>query len=478
METYNGRVSFGNSLMQKKEKRLEVVVLAAGQGTRMRSKRPKVLLEIGGTALVEHVIKTAFKLKPDNVHVVVGHESNAVQESLSEYDVRYAAQAEQLGTAHAVMQAMPSIDKDATVLILLGDVPLVSLGTLENCLLQAEEGISLVTSNVEDPSGLGRIIRGSDGRISRIVEEKDASSEECRIREINSGIFCVGPTILEEFFQNISTNNVQNEYYLTDIVAFALEKDIEVTTVSPKRVSEIQGVNDRVQLADLERIHQLDQARELMEGGVTLADPARIDVRGNLRYGIDCSIDINVVFEGEVLLGDGVMIGPGSDLRDVQLGDGVVVEPNTIIDGAIVGARCQLGPFARIRPGTLIGANARIGNFVETKKTKIGSGTKASHLAYLGDSKIGSEVNIGAGTITCNFDGVDKHKTIIGDDVFIGTNSTLVAPLTISNGAYVGAGSTITSDVDSDVLAVGRGRQRNITGWVSPAKKQSRSDNK
>ena len=251
METYNGRVSFGNSLMQKKEKRLEVVVLAAGQGTRMRSKRPKVLHEIGGTALVERVIKTAFKLKPDNVHVVVGHESNAVQESLSEYDVRYAAQAEQLGTAHAVMQAMPSIDKDATVLILLGDVPLVSLGTLENCLLQAKEGISLVTSNVEDPSGLGRIIRGSDGRISRIVEEKDASSEECRIREINSGIFCVGPTILEEFLQNISTNNAQNEYYLTDIVAFALEKDIEVTTVSPKRVSEIQGVNDRVQLADL-----------------------------------------------------------------------------------------------------------------------------------------------------------------------------------------------------------------------------------
>ena len=422
--------------MQKKEKRLEVVVLAAGQGTRMRSKRPKVLHEIGGTALVERVIKTAFKLKPDNVHVVVGHESNAVQESLSEYDVRYAAQAEQLGTAHAVMQAMPSIDKDATVLILLGDVPLVSLGTLENCLLQAEEGISLVTSNVEDPSGLGRIIRGSDGRISRIVEEKDASSEECRIREINSGIFCVGPTILEEFFKNISTNNAQNEYYLTD------------------------------------------QARVLMEGGVTLADPARIDIRGNLRYGIDCSIDINVVFEGEVILGEGVMIGPGSYLRDVQLGDGVVVEPNTIIDGAIVGARCQLGPFARIRPGTLIGANARIGNFVETKKTKIGSGTKASHLAYLGDSKIGSEVNIGAGTITCNFDGVDKHKTIIGDDVFIGTNSTLVAPLTISNGAYVGAGSTITSDVDSDVLAVGRGRQRNITGWVSPAKKQSRSDNK
>ena len=452
--------------------RLEVIILAAGEGTRMQSSIPKVLHVVGGRPLLEHVLKIASDLKPDTLNVVIGHGAMEVKAEIEAPHVAWVEQSEQKGTGHAVMQAMDRVDPSAAVLVLYGDVPLIEKTTLGRCIAAAEDGIGVVTVEVPDPEGLGRILRESDGRISAIVEEQDATEQQRTIKEINTGILAASAATLAPLLASIETHNAQGEYYLTDVISLAASSGVQVTGVSATCPEEVQGINDRSQLASVERHFQRREAERLLASGVTLADPARLDLRGTLTAGRDCFIDINVVIEGTVVIGDNVSIGPGCVVADSELADGVVIEAHSVVEGAVVGSDCRLGPFARVRPGTELAEGARIGNFVETKKAIIGAGTKANHLAYLGDSTIGAECNIGAGTVTCNYDGVDKNETRIGDGVFVGTNSTLVAPLTIDEGAYVAAGSTITSKVDSEDLAVGRARQRNIQGWVPPTKRK------
>ncbi|MEE3182669.1 MAG: bifunctional UDP-N-acetylglucosamine diphosphorylase/glucosamine-1-phosphate N-acetyltransferase GlmU [Pseudomonadota bacterium] len=452
--------------------RLEVIVLAAGEGTRMKSNIPKVLHVVGGRPLLEHVLNVASDLSPDTLTVVIGHGGAEVKARIEAPDVAWVDQAERKGTGHAVIQAMDNVDPSATVLVLYGDVPLIEKTTLEQCIAAASDGIGIVTVEMSDPKGLGRILRGADGRISAIIEEQDATEQQRTIKEVNTGILAASNATLAPLLASIETHNSQGEYYLTDVISLAASSGTQVTGVNAICPEEVQGINDHIQLAAVERHFQRREAERLMVSGVTLADPARLDLRGTLTAGRDCFIDINVVIEGTVAIGDNVSIGPGCVVTDSKLADGVVVEAHSVVEGAIVGSRCRLGPFARVRPGTELAEGARIGNFVETKKAIIGAGTKANHLAYLGDSTIGAECNIGAGTVTCNYDGVDKNETHIGDGVFVGTNSTLVAPLTIDEGAYVAAGSTITSKVDSEDLAVGRARQRNIQGWVPPTKRK------
>ncbi len=452
--------------------RLEVIVLAAGEGTRMQSSIPKVLHVVGGRPLLEHVLNVASDLSPDTLTVVIGHGGAEVKARIEAPDVAWVDQAERKGTGHAVIQAMDNVDPSATVLVLYGDVPLIEKTTLEQCIAAASDGIGIVTVEMSDPKGLGRILRGADGRISAIIEEQDATEQQRTIKEVNTGILAASNATLAPLLASIETHNSQGEYYLTDVISLAASSGTQVTGVNAICPEEVQGINDHIQLAAVERHFQRREAERLMVSGVTLADPARLDLRGTLTAGRDCFIDINVVIEGTVAIGDNVSIGPGCVVTDSELADGVVVEAHSVVEGAIVGSRCRLGPFARVRPGTELAEGARIGNFVETKKAIIGAGTKANHLAYLGDSTIGAECNIGAGTVTCNYDGVDKNETHIGDGVFVGTNSTLVAPLTIDEGAYVAAGSTITSKVDSEDLAVGRARQRNIQGWVPPTKRK------
>ncbi|MEC8868105.1 MAG: bifunctional UDP-N-acetylglucosamine diphosphorylase/glucosamine-1-phosphate N-acetyltransferase GlmU [Pseudomonadota bacterium] len=452
--------------------RLEVIVLAAGEGTRMQSSIPKVLHVVGGRPLLEHVLNVASDLSPDTLNVVIGHGGAEVKARIEAPDVAWVDQAERKGTGHAVIQAMDNVDPSATVLVLYGDVPLIEKTTLEQCIAAASDGIGIVTVEMSDPKGLGRILRGADGRISAIIEEQDATEQQRTIKEVNTGILAASSATLALLLASIETHNSQGEYYLTDVISLAASSGTQVTGVNAICPEEVQGINDHIQLAAVERHFQRREAERLMVSGVTLADPARLDLRGTLTAGRDCFIDINVVIEGTVAIGDNVSIGPGCVVTDSELADGVVVEAHSVVEGAIVGSRCRLGPFARVRPGTELAEGARIGNFVETKKAIIGAGTKANHLAYLGDSTIGAECNIGAGTVTCNYDGVDKNETHIGDGVFVGTNSTLVAPLTIDEGAYVAAGSTITSKVDSEDLAVGRARQRNIQGWVPPTKRK------
>ncbi|SUZ84521.1 uncharacterized protein METZ01_LOCUS37375 [marine metagenome] len=452
--------------------RLEVIVLAAGEGTRMQSSIPKVLHVVGGRPLLEHVLNVASDLSPDTLNVVIGHGGAEVKARIEAPDVAWVDQAERKGTGHAVIQAMDNVDPSATVLVLYGDVPLIEKTTLEQCIAAASDGIGIVTVEMSDPKGLGRILRGADGRISAIIEEQDATEQQRTIKEVNTGILAASSATLAPLLASIETHNSQGEYYLTDVISLAASSGTQVTGVNAICPEEVQGINDHIQLAAVERHFQRREAERLMVSGVTLADPARLDLRGTLTAGRDCFIDINVVIEGTVAIGDNVSIGPGCVVTDSELADGVVVEAHSVVEGAIVGSRCRLGPFARVRPGTELAEGARIGNFVETKKAIIGAGTKANHLAYLGDSTIGAECNIGAGTVTCNYDGVDKNETHIGDGVFVGTNSTLVAPLTIDEGAYVAAGSTITSKVDSEDLAVGRARQRNIQGWVPPTKRK------
>ncbi|MEC9285942.1 MAG: bifunctional UDP-N-acetylglucosamine diphosphorylase/glucosamine-1-phosphate N-acetyltransferase GlmU [Pseudomonadota bacterium] len=452
--------------------RLEVIVLAAGEGTRMQSSIPKVLHVVGGRPLLEHVLNVASDLSPDTLNVVIGHGGAEVKARIEAPDVAWVDQAERKGTGHAVIQAMDNVDPSATVLVLYGDVPLIEKTTLEQCIAAASDGIGIVTVEMSDPKGLGRILRGADGRISAIIEEQDATEQQRTIKEVNTGILAASSATLAPLLASIETHNSQGEYYLTDVISRAASSGIQVTGVGAICPEEVQGINDHIQLAAVERHFQRREAERLMVSGVTLADPARLDLRGTLTAGRDCFIDINVVIEGTVAIGDNVSIGPGCVVTDSELANGVVVEAHSVVEGAIVGSHCRLGPFARVRPGTELAEGARIGNFVETKKAIIGAGTKANHLAYLGDSTIGAECNIGAGTVTCNYDGVDKNETHIGDGVFVGTNSTLVAPLTIDEGAYVAAGSTITSKVDSEDLAVGRARQRNIQGWVPPTKRK------
>lgn len=462
----------------ERESSLEVIVLAAGAGTRMRSRLPKMLHCVGGKPLLAHVIDAAEALQPTHLRVVVGEGAEAVQAAFaSRTDIRWTLQRERKGTGHAVMQAMPEVAEDATVLVLAGDVPLVRSEVLERCAAMARNGLALVTARVADPTGLGRIRRGADGGVLCVIEQRDIGefdfNEYGKINEINTGILAAPAALLSDLLGKVRADNAQREFYLTSVVSLAALRRIGVNAVKGGH-REALGINDRQQLAAAERAWQAIEVQRLMAAGVTIADPSRVDIRGRVTAGQDCFIDINVVLEGEVTLGDDVRVEAGCVIRDATVGDGAHIKPHSVIEGATIGPRCEIGPFARLRPGTELGESVRIGNFVETKKARLGAGTKASHLAYLGDATLGADCNVGAGTITCNYDGVDKHPTDVGDGVFIGTNATLVAPLTIEDEAYVAAGSTVTTRVQQGDLAVGRARQRNISGWSPPAKRKAR----
>ena len=456
----------------KPDKKIEAVILAAGQGTRMASKLPKVLHQLAGQELLRHVLTAVARLEPENTHVVVGFEAAQVREAFDDMNaqISWVTQEQQLGTGHAVKQAAQGISKGTTVLVLLGDVPLITKDTLSACVDQASDNsICLVTADVANPDGLGRIIRNAEGSIEKIVEQHDASDDELRITEINSGILAIPSEILVDLLSQVTNDNAKKEYYLTDIVSLAKARGIEVIGMKADEADEVSGINTRQQLSALERSHQRKQAQKLMAGGVAIADPERLDIRGKVTAGVDCFIDVSVIFEGEVVLGDGVSIASGCVISNSRLGHGVRVEPHTLVDGASVAKGCTLGPFARIRPGTVLDENVKVGNFVETKKAKLGRGTKANHLAYLGAANLGEDCNIGAGSVTCNYDGAEKHTTTIGNEVFVGTNTTLVAPVDIEDNAFVAAGSTITKTVEAGDLAVGRGRQKNIKGWRRPS---------
>ncbi|NOX51229.1 MAG: UDP-N-acetylglucosamine diphosphorylase/glucosamine-1-phosphate N-acetyltransferase [Gammaproteobacteria bacterium] len=447
---------------------LDVIILAAGKGTRMRSSKAKVLHELAGRSLISHVICTAQQLQPREVAVVVGHQANEVQASVPG-EHSWILQRQQLGTGHAVAQAMAGLAGDGVVLVLYGDVPLINIQTLVDCCSAADAGqVGLVTAEFEAPGQLGRIVRDDRGRIQKIVEYKDANDEQRAICEINSGILAAPASKLMNWLAAIKPNNAQGEYYLTDIIAMAVADGVEVAGITALNPVDVTGVNDRAQLAGLEREFQRRQANRLMLDGVTIADPDRIDIRGEVSIGEDSFLDINVVLEGQVELGRGVRVGPGAVIINSHIGDRTQVHAHTVIEGAQVAEDCSLGPFARIRAGSELAEGVKIGNFVETKKAKLGPGTKAGHLAYLGDAQLGADCNIGAGTITCNYDGVNKHITTIGNNVFVGSNSTLIAPVTLEDNAFTAAGSTITSKVSDGDLAVGRAKQRNIAGWVRP----------
>ena len=452
---------------------LSVVILAAGQGRRMRSSLPKVMHKLAGKTLLARVLDTASWLPCRQIYVVYGEGGALAREAHPAPDAQWVEQKERLGTGHAVAQVIDFIPDQDDVAVLYGDVPLLTLQTLEKLTAAAAEtGFALLTAKLPDPAGYGRIIRDVKGKILKIVEEKDATDQEKSVREINTGTMAVKSQWLKKWLRKLSADNAQQEYLLTDIVAMAVAENIAAHSVEPASEMEIAGVNDRAQLVFLERYHQFTQAQALMRQGVTLADPARFDLRGELQAGADVFIDVNVVIEGKVRLGNGVTIGPNCVLRDAELGDGVVVFSHCVIDNAIVGRGGKLGPFARIRPGTSLGEETQIGNFVEVKQSTIKAGSKANHLAYIGDSEVGAGVNIGAGTITCNYDGAAKHKTLIGDDVFIGSNTELVAPVTINDGATIGAGATITKDVEAGALALSKRERKTIKNWRRPGKKQ------
>ena len=436
----------------------------------MRSALPKVLHPVAGNSMLGHVIHSARQLQPERIHVVIGHGADAVRERLAADDLNFVLQDQQLGTGHAVAQAVPFITAD-TVLILYGDVPLIEVETLQRLLTHvAPQQLGLLTVELDDPTGYGRIVRDSAGKVTAIVEQKDANETERAITEGNTGILAVPFERLGDWMSRLSNNNAQGEYYLTDVIAMAVSDGLVVATEQPHDAMEVQGANDRKQLAELERHYQLRASRRLMAQGVTLRDPARFDVRGEVTVGRDVLIDINVILEGRVVIEDDVEIGPNCVIKDSTLRKGVVVKANSHIDGAILGEGSDAGPFARLRPGTVLEARAHVGNFVELKNAHLGEGAKAGHLTYLGDAEIGARSNIGAGTITCNYDGANKWKTVLGEDVFIGSNNSLVAPVDISAGATTAAGSTITANVDKSQLAVARARQKNIDGWKRPEK--------
>ena len=450
---------------------VSVVVLAAGQGSRMKSALPKVLHRLAGRPLAAHVVDTARQFTSD-ISVVVGHGAEQVRQYFADQTIKFCLQAEQLGTGHAVAQALPDLPKEGAVLILYGDVPLTKKETLQVLVSKVtHHSMGLLTVNLNDPTGYGRIVRDDGGNVQRIVEHKDATKEELKINEINSGIIAVPAWMLHEWLPKLSNNNSQGEYYLTDLIAMAVSEGVAVQTVHPIDVEETLGVNNRVQLSQLERWYQDQVAECLMVAGVTLQDPSRIDVRGNLATGQDCWIDVNCVFEGDVTLGDNVVIGSNCVIRNSTIADNTVIEANTVIDQSEIGENVSIGPFARIRPGTQMLTGSKVGNFVETKKSIIGEGSKVNHLSYIGDTTIGSHSNIGAGTITCNYDGVNKFKTDIGSNAFVGSNSTLVAPVKIEDGAFVGAGSVLTKTAPADQLTVGRARQVSLSNWKKPVKK-------
>jgi bifunctional UDP-N-acetylglucosamine pyrophosphorylase/glucosamine-1-phosphate N-acetyltransferase len=452
--------------------KFSAVILAAGKGTRMYSNKPKVLHTLAGKPMAKHVIDTCVSLGANNIHLVYGHGGELMKSELGSEPVNWVLQADQLGTGHAVDQASPNFEDDEKILVLYGDVPLISEETIENLLeAQPTGGIALLTVELENPMGYGRIVR-RNGPVVAIVEQKDATDEQKLIKEINTGVLAATGKDLKRWLSGLNNNNAQGEYYLTDVIAAAHAEGHAVEAVHPVSQIEVEGVNDRAQLARLERAYQSFKAHKLLEQGVMLRDPSRFDIRGSLQCGMDCEIDTNVIIEGNVTLGDNVFIGTGSVLSDCEIDDNTIIKPYSVIEGATVAEDCTVGPFARLRPGAELRDNAHVGNFVEMKNARLGEGSKANHLTYLGDSEIGQRTNIGAGTITCNYDGANKHKTVIGNDVFVGSDSQLVAPVTIADGATIGAGTTLTKDVEQGELVITRAKERKIAGWQRPVKKK------
>lgn len=450
---------------------LNVVILAAGKGTRMRSDLPKVLHSVAHKPMVQHVIDTARLLNADNINLVYGYGGELLKAKLGEQPLNFVLQAEQLGTGHAVAQAIDHINDEDTVLVLYGDVPLTRKETLEALLAARQpDGVAVLTVHLENPTGYGRMVR-EGGKVVGIIEQKDASPEQLKINEINSGIMALPGKRLKSWLGRLENNNAQGEFYLTDVIAMAHADGVAIDTAHPANPIETEGANNRVQLAALERAYQARRAEELMLNGANLRDPARIDIRGDVTVGMDVMIDVNVIFEGTVKLGNNVTIGAGAILIDCEIADNAEIKPYSIIEGAKLGDSASAGPFARLRPGAELHKDAHIGNFVEMKKAVLGEGSKAGHLAYLGDADIGKGVNIGAGTITCNYDGANKHLTVIEDDVFVGSDTQLVAPVVIRKGATLGAGSTITREVGENELVITRVKQRHIQGWQRPVKK-------
>jgi len=450
----------------------DIVILAAGKGSRMKSKLPKVLHAIGGVSMVRRVLTVASSLSNAALHLIVGHQGEQVAEKCQDFSANIVWQNDPQGTGDALKRVAPHLQENGSTLTLYGDVPLIQASTLEKMTaLSTPNTLVLLTVTLDNPTGYGRIVRDADNKVTAIVEQKDANADELKIQEVNTGILLAPNAHLQTWLAALTNNNAQQEYYLTDIIAMAARDGVEIVTVQPATEAEVSGVNDRLQLATLERVLQRQQADELMRNGATLLDPSRIDVRGELITGQDVVIDINCLFEGKVVIGDDVEIGPNCHLKNCTIGNGTVIKSNTLIDDSQVGEACDIGPFARLRPGTSLANKAKIGNFVETKKAIIGEGSKVNHLSYIGDTQMGAGVNVGAGTITCNYDGVNKYLTQVADNVFIGSNSALVAPVSIAAGATVAAGSTITKNVASNQLALGRARQTSKDNWPKPTKK-------
>jgi bifunctional UDP-N-acetylglucosamine pyrophosphorylase/glucosamine-1-phosphate N-acetyltransferase len=452
-------------------KPLHIVILAAGEGTRMKSALPKVLHSLGGRPMLAHLLETAAALQPAAIHVVVGSGAERVRASCNEQDINWVLQDQRRGTGHAVMQAMPAIPDDASVLILLGDHPLIPESVLREMTGDGSAPLAVLTMEPDDPTGYGRVVRDHDGEIMAVVEDRDATPEQRQFREVNTGIMMADAARLRAWLDGLGCDNVKQEYYLTDIFALAHGERARIRGVMAPDPRDLQGVNDRNQLAALESRYRSRRAGELMAAGVQVMDPHRVDIRGRVAAAADVRIDVNVVLEGDIRLGEAVVVGPGCLLKDCNLAAGTIVHAHSVLEGVTTTGACDIGPFARLRPGTVLAAGCRIGNFVETKNARLGEGSKASHLTYLGDAEIGRNVNIGAGTITCNYDGANKHRTSIEDDVFVGSNTALVAPVTIQRGATIGAGSTVSKDAPPDALTVSRARQATIKGWKRPEKK-------
>ena len=447
------------------------IILAAGQGTRMKSQTAKVLHKVGSKCLLQHVVDAASD-HVETINVIVGHNSQSVKGAIKESKVNWVLQDKQLGTGHAVQQAAPLLNDDSTCLILYGDVPLIQSKTIEELLIKARtSGFSLLSVVLDDPSGYGRIIRDTNGLIQSIVEQKDASERQQNVKEINTGIMAIKCSLLKKYLNELKPNNAQGELYLTDIVESAVKDNVNIASFVCENASEVMGINDKKQLSQAERFYQVRQAEDFMSSGLTIMDPSRFDCRGDLTFGNDCTIDVNVVFEGDNVLGNNVLISPNCIIKDSKIGDNTSIFPNSIIENSIIGSSTTIGPFARIRPDTNIGDHSKVGNFVEIKKSTIKNNSKVSHLSYVGDSKIGDDVNIGAGVITCNYDGANKHQTEIKDGAFIGSNSQLVAPVSIGKNATIGAGSTITQNAPDNKLTLSRNKQSTIDKWKRPKKK-------
>ena len=448
---------------------LSIVILAAGKGTRMNSQLPKVLQPLAGKPILQYVLDTTHSLQPNNISIVAGHKSEMLRELIKDKNISWRIQDTQLGTGHAVIQAIPDLNSDKT-LILYGDVPLIKKADLQSLIKKSDAGLAVMTHIKNDVNGYGRILR-EDNKIQGIIEDKDCNKEQKKIKEINTGILAADTKYLKQWLNRLSNENAQKEYYLTDIVKFAVEDNITVSSHEVEEEVSISGVNSKSELAYIERGLQLNKAEELMEKGVTVLDPNRIDIRGQLKCGQDVTIDIGCIFEGNVNLGNNVHIKPYSFIKNSDIDENSTIEAFSHIDSSKVGSSCRVGPYARLRPGTVLESEVHIGNYVEIKNSLVDQGTKINHLSYIGDSEIGKNVNIGAGTITCNYDGVDKHKTIIEDDVFVGSNTQIVAPLKVGKGATIGAGSTITKDVPKNDLTLSRAQQKTISGWAKPVKK-------